>query len=149
MGHDFLISVNAIIEKDGEILLVKRSDRDMWRLPGAEMSLGETIDESIIKAIHQKLGLTISIDRVIGLYSKPIQNELVVLFSVRLMNKKQAPKPSSNYVAADYFSTDKLPENFPDKNWERVKDYLEKSNEVFIKTQMSPPSSLKYPPLHK
>ena len=149
MSHDFKLSVNAIIPKEGEVLLVKRSDRDMWRLPGGELALGETIDESIVKMIHQKLGLTISIERVIGLYSKPIQNELVVLFLVKLMNKRQAPKSSGNYVAADYFPVDQLPDNFPDKNYERVEDYKENYKEVVIRTQMSAPSSLKFPNIGK
>jgi ADP-ribose pyrophosphatase YjhB (NUDIX family) len=145
MSHDFKLSVNAIIAKDDEILLVKRSDRDMWRLPGGELALGETVDEAIVKMIHQKLGLTISIERVIGLYSKPIQNELVVLFLVKLINKRQTPKPSGNYVAADYYPVDKMPDNFPDKNYERVDDYKENYKDVVIRTQMSAPSSLKFP----
>lgn len=148
MAHDFKLSVNAIIVRNKEILLVKREDRDMWRLPGVELDLGETIDEAVVRMVKEKLGLDVSINRVVGLYSKPIQNELVVLFETDLARKTQ-PKPSGNFVVADYFPLDNLPDNFPDKNYERMDDYKKDLPDVILRTQMSAPSSLKFPSLSK
>ncbi len=147
MAHDFKLSVNAILVKDDKILLVKRKDRDVWRIPGGELSLGETVDEAVVAFIKNKLGLDINIKRVVGLYSKPIQNELVVLFEVILQQFSQQLKPSEEYTAADYFDLKKLPENLPDKNYERINDYKEEYEDVVIRTQMSAPSSLKFPSL--
>ncbi len=145
MAHDFTLAVNAIAIKDNKILLVKRKDRDMWRLPGGEVSLGETIDEAVMRHIREKLGLDIKIVNVIGLYSKPIQNELVVLFEVKLIDPSQEIKIGGDYQTADFFPLDKLPEKLPDKNYERIQDYLQKYPNVVIRTQLSAPSSLKFP----
>ena len=145
MAHDFTLAVNAIAIKDDKILLVKRKDRDMWRLPGGEVSLGETIDEAVMRHIKEKLGLDIRIVNVIGLYSKPIQNELVVLFEVELIDPRQPFKIGGDYQTADFFPVHKLPEKLPDKNYERIQDYLHHYPNVVIRTQMSAPSSLKFP----
>ena len=147
MAHDFKLSVNAIVVKDDKILLVKRKDRDLWRIPGGELSLGETVDEAVVAFIKNKLGLDINIKRIVGLYSKPIQNELVILFAVTLQKPSQQLKPTDNYTAADYFDLKTLPDNLPDKNYERINDFKEEFEDVVIRTQMSAPSSLKFPSL--
>lgn len=143
MAHDFKISVNAIVVKGKELLLVKRQDRDMWRLPGGYLNIGETVDEAIIRIVKEKMDLDISIQRVVGLYSKPIDNELVVAFACELTGRSK-PKVGGDLEAVDYFPLDKLPANFPEKNQERLDDYNKKSLETVVRTQMSAPSSLKF-----
>jgi len=147
MAHDFKLSVNAIIVKNKEILLVKRADRDMWRLPGGYLNIGETIDEAVIRLVKEKMGLDISIQRVLGLYSKPIDNELVVAFVCELARKTK-PKIGGDLVAAKFFSLDKLPDNFPEKNQERLDDYNKNAQETVVRTQMSAPSSLRFDQLN-
>jgi len=148
MAHDFTLSVNAIIVKDNKVLLVKRRDRDMWRIPGGEVSLGETIDEAMVRLIRSKLGLAIAIRRVTGLYSKPIQNELVVVFEAELIDEREEPNLSYNYQEYNYFALDELPEKLPDKNEERLRDFKINAKNPVVKTQMSAPSSLKFPKIN-
>lgn len=38
----------AIVERDGEILLIQRSDNGKWSMPGATMELGESLTTCVV-----------------------------------------------------------------------------------------------------
>lgn len=72
VGHDkiFLNCVGAAILNDsGEVLLQKRADRHVWGFPGGVMELGETFEEALRREIKEETGLTVSIEKLIGIYS--------------------------------------------------------------------------------
>jgi 8-oxo-dGTP diphosphatase len=54
--------VGAIVIKDEKILLVKRlkaPHKDLWAIPGGSVELGETLQETAEREIHEETGLTI------------------------------------------------------------------------------------------
>jgi ADP-ribose pyrophosphatase YjhB (NUDIX family) len=64
--------VCAVIQNDKyQILLHKRSDNDLWTLPGGKMKIGESISECCKREIKEELNLNIKIIRIIGLYTSP------------------------------------------------------------------------------
>ncbi|WP_239740164.1 NUDIX domain-containing protein [Mammaliicoccus sp. P-M59] len=70
IGHDPLILVgsNVIIEKDGKILLQKRSNGN-WGLPGGLMEIGETLEHTAVREVYEESNLEISNLKLINLYS--------------------------------------------------------------------------------
>lgn len=61
----------VVINQKGEILLHKRSDNQLWSLPGGAMELGESIKQTILREVYEETGLKVEILRCIGIYSDP------------------------------------------------------------------------------
>ena len=54
------LTVGAIIEKDGKILLAKRNHepfKDYWYLPGGHVEIGETAEQAIIREVKEETNL--------------------------------------------------------------------------------------------
>ena len=78
----FRVASFAVIEHDGRYLLARRRDIGWWNLPGGGLESGETVDEGLAREVMEEVGLTVGIVRVIGVYSKPRKDEVVITFSV-------------------------------------------------------------------
>src|SRR5438132_4082624 len=77
----FRIGVFALIFDDqGRILLGHRRDIDWWNLPGGGMEAGETVDEALRREVYEETGLVVEIEQLVGVYSKPQKQEVVLTF---------------------------------------------------------------------
>lgn len=74
VGNDTIILNFAgacIVNENSEILLQKRSEvEELWGLPGGAIEIGESIEEAAIREIKEETGLEVSIDYLVGVYSK-------------------------------------------------------------------------------
>ena len=65
-------SVAAIIPNDdGHVLLQRRSDNGLWGLPGGGVEIGESVSTAIVREVQEETGLTVMIERLVGVYSDP------------------------------------------------------------------------------
>lgn len=55
----------------GRIVLHRRTDNDLWALPGGTMDIGESIGETILREVREETGLTVELRRIVGVYSNP------------------------------------------------------------------------------
>lgn len=134
MKPTFTIGVFGIIPDDNNrVLLCLRNDYDFWNLPGWGMEQGETPRDAMIREAKEETGLEVDITRLIGIYSKPENNEIVFLFAC----KKIWGQITLNEEARDiqYFSRENIPSNTPPKHTERIKDFLENKNTPIMKIQ--------------
>lgn len=71
IGNELLMTVGCgiLLEKDGQILLQHRKDRDVWGIPGGVMEPGETFEETARRETLEETGLTIGAMKLFGLYS--------------------------------------------------------------------------------
>ncbi len=73
VGHEKLILNYATIvvtNSKGEILLQKRSDNNMWGLPGGALELGESFEEAAHREVLEETGYKVEIKSMIGVFSK-------------------------------------------------------------------------------
>jgi ADP-ribose pyrophosphatase YjhB (NUDIX family) len=63
--------VNIIIRDNDKVLLIHRSDFDIWALPGGGIDDGESVEESAIRETLEETGLTVKVEKLLGLYSIP------------------------------------------------------------------------------
>ena len=69
-----MVTVDAVIERDGEILLIKRKNEPFagdWALPGGFVEYNESAEDAIIREAKEETNLDISIKKLLGVYSKP------------------------------------------------------------------------------
>jgi 8-oxo-dGTP pyrophosphatase MutT (NUDIX family) len=63
---------SAIVTNEyGEILLLRRTDNQLWALPGGTMDLGETLAQAIVREVREETGLEVEPTRIVGIYSDP------------------------------------------------------------------------------
>src|SRR5207247_9792565 len=82
----FRIGVFALIfNNEKQILLGHRRDIDWWNLPGGGMESGETVDEALCREVREETGLVVKVERLIGVYSKPQKQEVVLTFRCQVI----------------------------------------------------------------
>ena len=65
-------SVAAIIANaEGHVLLQRRSDNGLWGLPGGSVEIGESVTTAIVREVKEETGLTVEVERLVGVYSDP------------------------------------------------------------------------------
>lgn len=58
-----------VVDQDGRILLVQRSDTGRWTLPGGVLELGERITDTALRETREETGVDILVTGLIGVYS--------------------------------------------------------------------------------
>ena len=70
VGHD-LVFLNfaggCIRNEQGEVLLQRRADRDLWGCPGGAMELGKSAPAAAVREVREETGLTIEAPQLCGL----------------------------------------------------------------------------------
>ncbi len=65
-------AASAIVtNQEGKILLHRRSDNDLWALPGGSMDVGESISETAVREVKEETGLDVRVDYIVGIYTNP------------------------------------------------------------------------------
>ncbi|MEN9938401.1 MAG: hypothetical protein RLZZ387_4980 [Chloroflexota bacterium] len=72
VGHQRLLqlAVSAYItDERGHVLLGRRTDVMLWAPPSGVVQLGETPARTLVREVHEETGLSVEVERMIGLYS--------------------------------------------------------------------------------
>jgi ADP-ribose pyrophosphatase YjhB (NUDIX family) len=83
----------VVTNDDGLILLQRRTDNNLWALPGGTMDIGETISECARREVREETGLDVELQGIVGIYSDPghvfayddgeVRQEFSICFSAR------------------------------------------------------------------
>jgi ADP-ribose pyrophosphatase YjhB (NUDIX family) len=88
-------SANVIVVNDeGAILLIRRTDNGNLALPGGGMDLGESISETAVREVREETGLDVEITGLVGIYTNPrhlieytsdgeVRQEFSIVFTAR------------------------------------------------------------------
>jgi 8-oxo-dGTP diphosphatase len=66
-----LLGAGAIIEQEGKILLIDRSDGLGYTIPGGIVRHKETIEKCVLREVREETGYEIHITGLVGIYSSP------------------------------------------------------------------------------
>ncbi|GAA4667118.1 NUDIX domain-containing protein [Amycolatopsis dongchuanensis] len=71
-ANSIAVAVSSFIQDDQDrILMIRRTDNDLYSIPGGQLELGETLAEAVVREVREETGIECEVPRVIGLYSNP------------------------------------------------------------------------------
>jgi 8-oxo-dGTP diphosphatase len=53
----YLVGVKGVLLRRGRVLLVRRTDKQQWELPGGRLETGETIDARLRREFREEVGI--------------------------------------------------------------------------------------------
>ena len=123
----------AIVDDRDRLLMIHRTDVDVWELPGGGVEDGESPWDAAVRETGEECGLTITVDRLAGVYWKPQENATVFQFTAR--SQGEEPGTSDECDAAGWFALDDLPSPIRPAVKERIADVRADRKETILRTQ--------------
>jgi ADP-ribose pyrophosphatase YjhB (NUDIX family) len=134
----FRVAVNAVIERDGRVLLTRRRDNGWWNLSGGGVEPGESVSEGLQREMLEEIGVEVEIVRLAGVYSKPQKSEVVLVFLCHLAaDQEDALRTSEEVSELSWFLPLALPSDLLPKHRQRVEDALSGQIEAILRDQRS------------
>jgi len=95
-ANSIVPSVTAVVtDGDGALLMVHRTDNDLWSIPGGAMDLGESIADAAVRETKEETGLDVEVTGIVGIYTNPrhvmayddgeVRQQFSVCFTTRLL----------------------------------------------------------------
>jgi 8-oxo-dGTP diphosphatase len=131
----FRVGVYALIFEQGRVLLALRRDIDWWNLPGGGMEAGETVEEAMRREVLEETGLIVEVERLVGVYSKPQKQEVVLTFLCQVTGGQLTATEESRECR--FFLPADMPVNTLPKHRQRVEDALLNQPQAIIRDQRS------------
>src|SRR5690242_17742484 len=60
-----------VLDDQDRVLLVRRTDNDLWALPGGAQEVGEYIAETAVRETKEEAGIDIDVTGLVGIYTNP------------------------------------------------------------------------------
>jgi 8-oxo-dGTP diphosphatase len=83
------LAVSGIVDYDGKWLVVKKSYsglKGQWSFPAGFVEANETIDEAIVREVHEETGIDTKVKDIVGIRSGVIKEKIsdnMILFSLK------------------------------------------------------------------
>lgn len=102
-------SVVAIVARDdGTILLIHKTDNDLWALPGGGHEIGESIADTVVREVKEETGYDVEVQAITGTYTNPghvmayddgeVRQQFSIAFRARLVGGEAATSSESRQV---------------------------------------------------
>jgi len=99
----------AVFDEQGRILLVKRNYGPRnWTTPGGRLETGEFPFQALEREVREETGYQIEINRLIGVYSAPFRDDLILFFASTILQQGEW-RPGQEISEIRFFGPDELP----------------------------------------
>lgn len=69
---NIVVAVTAFVQDEhGRLLMIRRTDNDLYSIPGGAQDVGETIGQTVIREVKEETGIDVEPTDIIGVYSDP------------------------------------------------------------------------------
>lgn len=102
-------SAVAAVEHDGAVLLIHKTDNDLWALPGGGHEPGETITRTVVREVLEETGYLVEVTGLVGTYTNPhhviayddgeVRQQFSLCFTARLVGGEARTSSESRAVA--------------------------------------------------
>jgi len=108
-----ILTVDAAILRDRQILLIKRHDNGLWAMPGGMVEVNQTLAEATLRELQEETGIVGTIQSLMGIFDSQrwgSQSKLHMQHVVFLVDGgEQRPRPTPEALDVDFFAADALP----------------------------------------
>ncbi|MCP2257950.1 ADP-ribose pyrophosphatase YjhB, NUDIX family [Streptoalloteichus tenebrarius] len=67
-----VVAVTAFVQDEhGRLLMIQRTDNDLWSIPGGAQDIGETIGRTVAREVKEETGIDVEPTSIIGVYTDP------------------------------------------------------------------------------
>jgi ADP-ribose pyrophosphatase YjhB (NUDIX family) len=106
----------VVVNDEQKILLQRRTDNDLWSLPGGAMEIGESITQTLVREVREESGLYVEPVRLVGIYTDPrhviaysngeVRQQFSICFACRVIGGQLRHSDESTEVA--FFAPEEL-----------------------------------------
>jgi ADP-ribose pyrophosphatase YjhB (NUDIX family) len=120
------ITVDAIIEIDGGIVLIKRKNPPPgWAIPGGFVDYGESLEDAIRREAKEETGLDIELVRQFHTYSDPKRDPRHhTVSTIFIARASGTPVAADDAKEVGIFTRDTLPEDIAFDHRQILEDYF-------------------------
>lgn len=108
-----MASGEAVVVRDGKLLLIRRTDDDLWALPGGITDPGETLAETARRELWEEAGIDGRVAQLLGIFDSRLwhsEKKIHFYHAVFLIECDDTePRPSPEVSDAAYFGESELP----------------------------------------
>ncbi len=105
-----------VLDSQGRVLLIQRTDNGLWSIPGGAQDFGEYISQTAVRETKEESGIDVEVTGVVGIYTNPnhvvayddgeVRQQFSICFHARHLGGE--PTPSSESSAVRWVSRDEL-----------------------------------------
>jgi ADP-ribose pyrophosphatase YjhB (NUDIX family) len=71
-ANSIVVAVTAFIRDEvGRLLLIRRTDNDLYAIPGGALEMGERLTQTVEREVMEETGIAVRVTGLIGVYSDP------------------------------------------------------------------------------
>ena len=107
--NSIVVAVTAFVLDDQDrVLLIHRTDNDLWALPGGAQEFGEYIAETVVRETKEETGIDVEVDTIVGIYTNPnhvveytdgeVRQQFSICFRARPIGGTETPSDESSEV---------------------------------------------------
>ena len=107
------LAAGCLIAGDGKLLLLRRAvgpQIGKWTFPGGFVDLGETPEMAAIRETKEEVGMSVRVERLLGLYCDPEHPNAAVAVYIATAGAEQ-PRTSDEASEVRYFGRGEIPWN--------------------------------------
>lgn len=99
------------------------------------MELGETVEQALQREVREETGLNVEVEQLVGVYSKPQKQEVVLSFRCHTIGGSLIETEESRECR--YFLPSEMPVNTLPKHRQRVLDAVLGQERAILRNQLS------------
>ncbi|MGW5047160.1 NUDIX hydrolase [Streptomyces griseoluteus] len=109
-ANSLVPSVTAVARNEaGEVLLIHKTDNDLWALPGGGIDLGESAPDAAVRETKEETGFDVEVTGLVGIYTNPghvmayddgeVRQQFSICFHARITGGELRTSSESKEVA--------------------------------------------------